>query len=874
MNTFKGYQQKFHQALSDEIQSLRKRGGQTTTVTNGQRLGIRNGSCIYSFSVDTELRFPDDTPIDIIYQKERRRGMLLSVEGFDLVISVDKYFGEKISSAKISTEPWFLLEALQERLSIALISKQSNNSLAEALLSDKSDSVPLNSESFYDFISKIEGQIKTALNYNQYQAEAITHVLQHPVSFIWGPPGTGKTSTLGLTAASLVHSGQQVLILAHSNAAIDTAMRSVAKYLYQSSYYKEGFILRFGIDSPDITKEYPLISIRGIAQKQNSSLIEAIKSLEKQRRQLTKQSRSEELNPLQKDEIKKQILTIKTKIQPLKQQLKQKESELVRKAMVVGCTLSKATIAKEIYERQFDAVIIDEASMAYIPHCFYAATLARKRIAIFGDFRQLGPISQAGTEETETWLQRDIFEEAGIINSFNRGQTDERLILLQTQYRMYPSISEIPNKLFYDEKLQDWEGIREQNQDIVDAPPNSGNALIFYDLSQVSAFCFKEKESHSRFNIISALIATSLSYQSLQTQSGGIGIITPYNAQARLLHRLLRETHLDNQLLERVKVATVHKFQGSEKALIIFDAVDSYPQTKAGLLLSGGRLSTAARLSNVAISRAQGKFIGLFSYNFFQKCQETLHIFRLFIERLRAKSLVLLIQFENLKSPEFALPGVKIYNKLLEAKSDIQQDILSAKQTVAVDWPITLDSQRHFTLIKDCPEINWIIRGINAEKIALGLKNCRVWKLDSFSEMGVVGIDQKILWIYPKPNSESSVFRINLPNTVQLLHTFLELIPGDIVDVSTNKWFGICEICNQPLWPQHDGYGGFRVVCLNHKNQGRKITVKDATTVAQINKAICEECYCSLQGAGNREQLFLVCSNKKCNWKRNLKDLI
>jgi superfamily I DNA and/or RNA helicase len=126
--------------------------------------------------------------------------------------------------------------------------------------------------------------------------------------------------------------------------------------------------------------------------------------------------------------------------------------------MVVGCTLSKAAIAPEIYERQFDAVIIDEASMAYIPHCVYAATLAKRRIAIFGDFRQLGPISQAETDNARTWLQRDIFEEAGIIDRVNRNQQDDRMVLLQTQYRMHPSISAIPNHLFYNNQLQDGEG--------------------------------------------------------------------------------------------------------------------------------------------------------------------------------------------------------------------------------------------------------------------------------------------------------------------------------------------------------------------------------------------------------------------------------
>jgi len=314
----------------------------------------------------------------------------------------------------MTTEPWFLLEELQQRLDTATASQTANRNLALNLLSDSATSHPTNATQFDDFRPRIETQIQQSLHYNRYQAEAITHVLQHPVSFIWGPPGTGKTSTLGLTVASLVHAGESVLVLAHSNTAVDTAMKSLAKYLCKSSYYNEGFILRFGIATPGTYDDYPLINVRGIAKRQNAPLIERIEGLERERKRLTQQSRASGLTTQQKSALQERIAKIREEMQPLKQQLRQRKSELVRTAMVVGCTLSKAAIAQEIYERQFDAVIIDEASMAYIPHCVYAATLAKRRIAIFGDFRQLGPISQADTDNATTWLQRDIFEKAGI----------------------------------------------------------------------------------------------------------------------------------------------------------------------------------------------------------------------------------------------------------------------------------------------------------------------------------------------------------------------------------------------------------------------------------------------------------------------------
>lgn len=332
--SFKGYQKQFHQALADEIKELRKVGGQTTAITDGHRMGKRNGKEIYSFTTDTEIRFPDDTPIDIIYQKQKYAGTLLSVEGFDLLIAIEMNIGEKITSARIVTEPWFLFQELQKRLDSVLAHPNAHRKLAESLLSRSSGSQPSHHRNFQQYAIRITEQTGKKLIYNSYQEQAITHVLQHPVSFIWGPQGTGKTSSLGLAVASLVHAGESVLVLAHSNAAVDTAMKSVARYLCHSSYYNEGLILRFGIATPGINEE---INIRGIARKQNPQLIEQIKKLETQRKKLTDRSRSPNLTSQQKTDLQNKIARIGEELRPLKDQLRKRESELVRTAMVVGC---------------------------------------------------------------------------------------------------------------------------------------------------------------------------------------------------------------------------------------------------------------------------------------------------------------------------------------------------------------------------------------------------------------------------------------------------------------------------------------------------------------------------------------------------------
>src|SRR5690606_38246913 len=65
-----------------------------------------------------------------------------------------------------------------------------------------------------------------------------------------------------------------------------------------------------------------------------------------------------------------------------------------------------------------------------------------------------------------------------------------------------------------------------------------------------------------------------------------------------------------------VVASTVHRFQGSERSLIIIDLVDGFPQKRPGSLSYGGPGSDAMRLINVAITRAQNKLIILADLRF------------------------------------------------------------------------------------------------------------------------------------------------------------------------------------------------------------------------------------------------------------------
>jgi len=103
--------------------------------------------------------------------------------------------------------------------------------------------------------------------------------------------------------------------------------------------------------------------------------------------------------------------------------------------------------------------------------------------------------------------------------------------------------------------------------------------------------------------VASALVCVGLTQRLLsENPFARIGIVTPYNAQASLIHAML----LDCDLAHEVRVATVHRFQGEGRQVILFDCVDAPPFGWVGHFLRGSSpAEESTRLLNVAVTRAQ-----------------------------------------------------------------------------------------------------------------------------------------------------------------------------------------------------------------------------------------------------------------------------
>jgi len=293
----------------------------------------------------------------------------------------------------------------------------------------------------------------------------------------------------------------------------------------------------------------------------------------------------------QKADIQNRIVTINRKLEEI-------EKNVLAESKLVATTLTKTYVSKQFPEMPFDVLVLDEASMAPLPHLYWAAGRCTKAITIVGDFLQLPPLGTSQKVMAKKWLKRSIFSVLGI-DSVQKARNDPRVTLLDRQYRMVPDISEIPNELFYERELQNDQSTYNRSiEGVISSTP-----LALIDTKRIKPWSSRLSQG-GRFNLYHALVSASVAMRIIDNDKHlSLGIISPYTAQARLINKIVK----DWEILEQVRVSTVHRFQGGQEDVIIFDSVEGIGNYIAPML-DDTRDRDARLLLNVAITRAKNKF--------------------------------------------------------------------------------------------------------------------------------------------------------------------------------------------------------------------------------------------------------------------------
>lgn len=634
--------QAYRMALSAEISFIRMTGGKHILLQEGKRIGRDNGQFVYLLESEDELNYPEGTPVTIWKGQSQISGKILNCEAFSVYLISELDLGAEVEMLNISAEACYLLQSVSERLMDLSLEP---SEIAQDLICNGLKEIDYRNSD----IAK-------------GQETAVRMSLEQPITFVWGPPGTGKTQTLAKIAWAHIDKGERVLMLSYSNVSVDGAILRVTSL---KNDVFPGQLVRYGFPKDKRISEHPYLSSYNLAINNYPGLLKRRTQLQAEKKRLEKND--------------PKLIQVEKELNEIRRELRAAESQCVRNAKFVATTVSKAIVDKEIRNGAFDVVIFDEASMATIPQIAYAAKLARKNFVCMGDFRQLPPIVQSSKESP---LNADIFQYCGITQAVDQGSNHKWLCLLDTQYRMHPEIADFAGRSIYNGLLKSANGMTEKREKTVMAEPFAGRAMEFVDLSGTMSTCIKSSDD-SHANVLSAFVTFSLALKAAQTQE--VGIITPYHAQSRLLHAMVRDVNELEALPHAIKCATVHQFQGSEEDVIVYDAVDCYRLPFPGALIASTAGRYADRLFNVAMTRSKGKFICVANGSFMRNkgMSENL-MFMQMLKSYRATAPMI---------PEIIRPNddlEKYYFDFVEKENQVDEfikDLATARREVRIDIP-------------------------------------------------------------------------------------------------------------------------------------------------------------------------------------------
>ncbi|HVF20969.1 MAG TPA: AAA domain-containing protein, partial [Mycobacteriales bacterium] len=464
---------------------------------------------------------------------------------------------------------------------------------------------------------------------NEEQCAAVSLALGSDVTHVWGPPGTGKTTTVAHVVAAHYRAGRSVLVVSNTNTAVDTALGRVADLLADDPGFDDGAVLRHrAIVNDDLREKHgDRLSAAAVVQRTAAP-------------RLAERVRVEiELGALPGgDEHVADRRALRDRLDTLDRELATTEDAVLVRARVLGATVYQTWLGG-MPDRDFDVVVVDEASMVMLPMAAYVAGLARHSVVIAGDFRQLSSIVVTRDGVARRWLATDAFTEVGIPRALAAGESPAHLAPLRTQYRMRPLIAEVVSELYYSDNP-----LRTGRDDRVAA---TGRALpteaplVYVDTGPLGAWAGYWGRG-SRFNPLHALVVAelveALAPAGILSDQGNadssLGVVTPYAAQERLVAALLGDRHGRDA---RGWSSTVHRFQGNEKDAIVVDLADATGVVPGPGARARGADDAESRLLNVAISRARDCLVVVADFGYLRRRTPRSSVVRRLLELLEAE---------------------------------------------------------------------------------------------------------------------------------------------------------------------------------------------------------------------------------------------
>ncbi|SMO44868.1 DEAD/DEAH box helicase [Gracilimonas mengyeensis] len=598
------------EAIEKEILAVRETPS-TDVLFNGELEKI-SGEFIYTFETQNKgLRFAEEIKAKI----DDKEYTVHPVEFKEKKVRLEfpKNVGNKIGEVFLEWENDYVLKKMEEHL---------------LKLQEKADDIPqlkalLQPDKYFKERSE-SPQVKTDEWRNEAQTEAIEKSLKNNILYVWGPPGTGKTATLGYIIANHLRQNKRVLFVSNTNRAVDVGLLSAMDALYEvAPDFDLQKTTRFGeaaLDDPrleDILFEHQVKTKLDSRKSDAVSLSNLLANYESLQEKVDDMMRNGEEIP-QKLEMETQMAGNKVDEYGGPRELEEKVEKLMsvnerselKKKQLVATTLAKVCTSELFYHLSYDAVVVDEGSMAGIPYMLLMAAKSKNHLVVAGDPMQLPPIAITNHPKSREFLEHDIFTYVSKSEStedlFNwHDFNPEFTCFFDVQYRMKDDLAGVISSVFYEGRLKSGKPADGRQLE-------SGNAASVALIDTAKYNPALEQETGERgFKPINEvhhrLIEESVKRLTKNHAPDDIGIIVPFRNSVYKVR-----SHLWKKGFADIEVGTIHTFQGREKPVIIFDTVMS------GEWQSGGKRHysvrpfdedknglSVPRLLNVAFSRSK-----------------------------------------------------------------------------------------------------------------------------------------------------------------------------------------------------------------------------------------------------------------------------
>ena len=364
---------------------------------------------------------------------------------------------------------------------------------------------------------------------------------QYDYGFLWGPPGTGKTTTIGMLVASylLQFPKSRILLLSTTNVAVDEAIIAVDNALKDVS------------GAGELRKKCQRIGNHFLASRyaDRRHLLPQVDEAALQKLVQLEATRPDPANVREYDVWKRRI-------EDARKAIRAKAKEILRNARLAAMTTTRAVFnAEDLREMApYDLVIFDEASQVSVPHGIVLAPLGRS-VVFAGDPEQLAPIVQSKSTYAVKWMGQSPFR-------YMNGDQPSTCFLNE-QSRMAEPICRVVSNTFYDRELivAERECVNpawKQDRRLRNIPALGSDAVSIVNVPEDGVWSRQyggpiRKWSADR---LADLVAT------LVNETDDIAVLVPFRAQRSMIKRRLRDAGLS-----RISVSTVHRAQGSERGI-------------------------------------------------------------------------------------------------------------------------------------------------------------------------------------------------------------------------------------------------------------------------------------------------------------------